>query len=81
MGDSPAWLAVILSIVIAILGGFAWIVGQINTLRRQMDSDTKAVDERQNQYRHANNNRVAILLDTIEQRLEKRIERLENLRK
>lgn len=72
--DAAALGGIILSAVIAILTGFIWLVTQINAVRKEIADSF----DKQNVYRHDNTNRIAAVIGEVEDRLTRRIERVEN---
>lgn len=72
--DASTLAGILIAAVVAILTGFAWVIAQINGIRKEI---ADAFDK-QNMYRHENTNRITGVIAEVEDRLTRRVERVEN---
>jgi|SRR5579863_2808024 len=69
MGD-PAWVTLALTLALAVLGGFVWVVRRIDAVEARLILRMDTVAEQQTQYRHEANNRLGDNLNQVEAKIE-----------
>lgn len=89
--DAATWIGIGIGVATAIFGFLGWLLGYVNSVRRGLDdelretrrtlwSEIRKVSDEQNLYRHNNIDRTSGVMADLEERMTRRIERLENSR-